>query len=131
MKDNCPCGSNVPYQKCCREFHKDGGCKTALQLMKSRYSAYAKNLPLYIIKTSHPDNPSFQEDRLLWIRELQEFCQKTSFKKLEIVSSKEEGKEGWVHFKAYLRHEEDFILEENSYFLKEGNDWLYVRDSGA
>ena len=53
----CPCGSGKKYKKCCQIYHKGKIAKSALELMKSRYSAFAVGDIDYIIKTS-----TFQKD---------------------------------------------------------------------
>jgi len=53
----CPCGSKIKYKKCCGKYHKGLVAKTALELMKSRYTAFAIGEINYIIKTS-----TFQKD---------------------------------------------------------------------
>ncbi|MCH1430486.1 MAG: SEC-C domain-containing protein [Chlamydiales bacterium] len=123
----CPCDSGNTYEDCCSPHHKGKCCKTALQLMRSRYSAYAMGLPLYIIETTHPDNDSFKKDRFLWLQEVQDFCSATEFIALKVLSSKEIGHEAWVHFQASLEQDgNEFTLDEKSYFQKEGENWRYL-----
>lgn len=52
----CPCGSVKTYSRCCAPYHKGSGKpRTARQLMRSRYSAYALgSLGQYLIDTWHP-----------------------------------------------------------------------------
>jgi len=116
---NCPCGSGIKYKKCCEPFHKGKKkAKNALELMKSRYSAYATNKPKYIIKTTHKNNPEWNNPN--WLEEIKVFCN-SEFKKLEIISFEDGENEAFVEFKAYI---DDFIIHEKSRFLKEGV-WLY------
>ncbi len=49
----CPCGSGKKYKICCFRLHKGLLAKNALELMKSRFSAYAVGDANYIIKTTH------------------------------------------------------------------------------
>ena len=59
----CPCGSTKKYKKCCKPFHdKIFSPKTALELMKSRFCAFAVLNAEYIIFTSHENNPDFTND---------------------------------------------------------------------
>lgn len=116
----CPCGSEIPYKKCCRVFHK--GTKypgTASELMKSRYSAYVKGLEKYIRETWHPDYlpPDLHLTDINWLN-------------LDIVSATDGLKgdsEGTVHFKAYYRSSSgEECLEENSHFIFEDGRWFYT-----
>ncbi|MEZ5479856.1 MAG: YchJ family metal-binding protein, partial [Thiolinea sp.] len=45
----CPCQSGLSYAECCQPFHEGRAqAPTAEALMRSRYSAYALNLPAYL-----------------------------------------------------------------------------------
>jgi len=111
----CPCGSDKKYKKCCYLFHKGKAKpKTALELMKSRYSAYAKGEVKYIIKTTAKE---YQKE--LNENEIKLFCQ-SNFKKLEIIDFNE----NMVEFKAYIN---EYILHEKSEFIKENFEWKYLK----
>ena len=115
----CPCGSGKKYKKCCYLFHKNRAKpKNALLLMKSRYSAYAKGEIKYIIKTTHKNNPEWQNPN--WENDLKLFCN-SEFKKLEIIEFIDGEKVAFVEFKAYI---DDYVLHEKSKFIKE-DIWLY------
>ncbi len=119
----CPCGSQTKYKLCCQKYHKGAQAKDALTLMKSRYSAYVVGEARYIIKTTHPDNPEFQDDKKTWQKSIENFCQENSFLGLEIVSFEEESAYAFVTFKAYFV---DGELYEKSKFVKNGAFWLYL-----
>lgn len=119
----CPCCSGQEYAECCKPYHSGAPAPTALALMRSRYSAYAQGLAKYIIQTTHPKSPYFEKDRKKWEKGILEFCHTTQFVKLEILGSGED----WVHFAAYLKQREEFILEEKSQFEKLDGKWLYVK----
>ena len=56
----CPCGSLKKYKKCCKLFHDNiKKPSNALELMKSRFSAFAFFKSDYIIKTTHQKNCVF------------------------------------------------------------------------
>jgi SEC-C motif-containing protein len=119
----CPCGSGKKYKKCCLVYHKGALAPDALALMKSRYSAYAADVPDYIIKTTHPDNPDFTDDTKKWREEIKRFTQQTEFLKLKILDFMQEQEEAYVTFIATLSSGE---LREKSRFLKVSGRWLYV-----
>ena len=118
----CPCGSRVKYKRCCQKYHKGAYAPTALLLMKSRYSAYAVGESDYIIKTTHPNNSDFTEDRLSWRRDIEHFSSTSQFLKLEILDFIDGEREAFVTFIATLSSGE---LREKSRFLKVDNQWLY------
>jgi len=119
----CPCGSKKKYKKCCHIYHKGALPKDALNLMKSRYSAYAVGDANYIIKTTHTNNSDYTANTQKWKSEIKEFCKNTEFKKLEILEFIDGENEAFVTFKAYLN---DGYMIEKSRFLKVDNRWLYV-----
>jgi SEC-C motif domain protein len=55
MNEPCPCGSGADYQACCGPLH-DGQshARTAEELMRSRYSAFALGHADYLFRTWHP-----------------------------------------------------------------------------
>ena len=118
----CPCGSGKKYKECCFKFHKGSNPKNALELMKSRYSAYVVGDANYIIKTTHKTSPHFEEDKKEWIKSIKEFS-KSNFKKLEIIEFIDGEKEAIVEFKAFI---DDYVMRERSEFLKE-DKWYYVK----
>lgn len=112
----CPCGSGVKYKKCCQKFHKGAKAKNALELMKSRYSAYATHNAHYIVATTHSNNPDFTNDTQRWLDDIAYFCQHTQFLGLAIVEFIEGENEAFVAFEATLS---GGVMIEKSRFLKE------------
>ncbi|MGD9682449.1 MAG: YchJ family protein [Candidatus Obscuribacterales bacterium] len=122
----CPCRSKELYHKCCKQFHEGVAPDSALSLMRSRYSAYAMEMPDYIIDTTHPDNPAYSSDRPGWHRELAAFSRITTFEDLRILESEESKSTAVVKFKAMLRQgERDISFTETSRFEKVDGRWLY------
>lgn len=124
----CPCGSLKKYKKCCKIFHDDiKKPSNALELMKSRFSAFAFFKSDYIIKTTHQQNSDFSLDTLTWKTDIELFCKNTIFEKLEILDFIDAEFESFVTFKATLfQNKKDISFIEKSRFLKENNIWLYV-----
>ncbi len=122
----CPCGSKALYHKCCKLYHDGALPENALQLMRSRYSAYALMLSDYIIETTHPENPAWQEDKNVWRKELKEFSYLTRFVFLEIKEFIDGEQEAFVTFTANLnQNNQDLSFTEKSTFEKVGDRWLY------
>ena len=125
-QDLCPCSSGKVYSRCCEPFHMGELPDTPLQLMRSRYSAYALTLPKYIIETTHKDHKD-QQKHESWEGEIGEFCKNTVFHKLEIISFTQEKAEGTVTFIAYLEQKKSrFCLKEKSLFYKVEGKWMYA-----
>ena len=122
----CPCSSGDTYTTCCEPFHQGKLPENALQLMRSRFSAYALNLPDYIIGTTHPASPQYLHDKTTWSRQISEFSSQTEFKKLEILNFQETEHFATVTFVAYLfQNNNDATFTERSYFEKLDGKWLY------
>ncbi len=118
----CPCGSRQKYKKCCLIYHQGAKPKTALLLMRSRYSAYAVGNSSYLVKTTHPDNVDYSSNTVAWIASIEGFCQDTEFLGLKIINTIETKEESFVTFRAELSSGE---IMERSRFLKIKNQWLY------
>jgi SEC-C motif domain protein len=128
VNDTCPCGSQKKYKKCCKPFHDNITFpKTALELMKSRYCAFAQGKSEYIISTTHKDNVDFKSDIKSWNKDILDFSKNTEFEKLEILEFIDKQEESFVTFKAtLLQHNNDASFCEKSRFLKIDGKWLYV-----
>lgn len=123
----CPCCSGKHYTDCCKKLHDGEPAANALALMRSRYSAYARHLPEYIIQTTHPENPHYKVEHIQWRREILHFCENTLFKKLEIIEFLDGKEEAYVTFIAYLEQDKmDKQLFEKSRFKTLNGRWLYL-----
>lgn len=124
----CSCGSRKEYSVCCGPFHDGKVASTAVELMRSRYAAYALGKADYIIKTTHPGSPQFVEDKEKWTRGILQFSSHTQFKGVEILGSQENESSATVTFTAHLvQDEKDVSFTEKSYFEKIHGKWLYQR----
>lgn len=122
----CPCCSGNIYSNCCLPLHQGSLPSNALQLMRSRYSAYALNIPDYIIATTHPANPQYSENKFSWKRSISYRAKHSTFNKLEILDFKEKGTLATVTFTVYVTYEgQEDIFTERSIFEKIDNQWLY------
>jgi SEC-C motif-containing protein len=126
--DICPCGSLKKYKKCCKPFHdKITFPKTALELMKSRFSAFAVLIADYIIFTTHENNSDYISDLKSWNQDIMNFSKNTRFERLEILDFIEGEVESFVTFKATLFQDNtDISFIEKSRFLKVEDKWLYI-----
>ncbi len=123
----CYCCSNRKFEDCCQPFIiGTAKPRTAEELMRSRYTAYATIEIEYILRSTHPSTRKFHEPETI------EHWAKTSrWQKLEIISTDKGNsseKEGTVEFKAYFLDANDQmqIHHENSNFRKELGKWFFV-----
>ncbi|MFG1923022.1 YchJ family protein [Cryptosporangium sp. NPDC048952] len=123
--DRCPCGSRREYAECCGPYHRGGAAPTAEALMRSRYSAFARNLAPYLLGTWHP---STRPDHL-------ELDAGITWRALQIVDTVDGAAgddAGVVEFRAVARTADGERLEqhERSTFTRVQGRWLYV-DGGT
>jgi SEC-C motif domain protein len=123
----CPCHSGLDYIECCSPYHLGKEVpESALQLMRSRYSAYALHKPHYIIETTHPENLAYTSDTEEWEKSILHFTKKTDFLGLKIHQFVEGTSEAFVTFYAHLHQgTQDVSIEETSRFLKHDGRWYY------
>jgi peptide deformylase len=122
----CPCCSGEKYQNCCGPLHRGIPAATALQLMRSRYSAYSLSLPEYIIHTTHPASPQFHYNSEEWMKRISDFCAACTFTHLDILHTEETAVFATVTFFAQLTSDgEDRSFTERSYFEKIQGRWVY------
>ncbi len=123
----CPCGSQKKFKNCCRIFHYGEKPSTALELMKSRYSAYVANNPKYIIETTHIDNKDYTTDIKSWENSISDFAHYSDFKELQIIDFIEQSSNiAFVTFRAVIfQGAIDSSFIEKSKFVKINNQWLY------
>nr|BFD59040.1 YchJ family protein [Bdellovibrio sp. CKG001] len=118
----CPCGSEKNYSVCCGVYHSgEALAPTAEALMRSRYSAFAKNQMQYLRDTTDPQTLDLIDDEAN-----KEWAERAKFLKLEIVSAEEKGTKGLVEFKAYYSiDDEEYIHHEVSTFRKQAGEWFF------
>ncbi len=124
ITNSCLCDSNKPFNQCCEPLLTGSKvAKTAKQLMRSRYTAYALGgHGEYLIATWLPESTnglsaaSLSEKEQDWL-------------KLEILNSQQKGNIGRVEFNAYYKDENAGlnVLHEKSTFQRIGGRWYYVK----
>jgi peptide deformylase len=123
----CSCGNEKAYEMCCEPYHKGEAAESALELMRSRYSAYAHHLPKYLMDTTHLANFEYNENREEWEKSILEFCTTSTFNKLEILDFQEQENYAIVAFVAHImQNEQDQTFTEKSLFEKRNGRWYYL-----
>jgi SEC-C motif domain protein len=120
-KKICPCQSGLKLEECCGPLllgHEIA--KTPEQLMRSRYSAFARKNLAYLERTWHPSTrPKIESsDKGAWVH-------------LQILSTSIDSEismnEGQVEFIAlHIFHDTLTALHELSRFQKIDDNWFYV-----
>lgn len=67
----CPCNSGLLYKDCCQRFH-NGSKRTEqpIDVLRSRYTAFAWRIIPYVIQTTHPTNRDYRTNKVLWAKDL-------------------------------------------------------------
>ena len=116
----CPCGSGTAYAACCGPLHDGAPAATAEALMRSRYSAYARDRLDHVFRTWHPrtrPGDVTPDPGITWTG-------------LEVLATEAGGPDddtGVVEFRAHFRSAAGpQVLHETSRFERRGGRWVYV-----
>lgn len=123
----CPCGSSKTFKLCCDIIITGKEqASSPEKLMRSRYTAYARNYAEYIFETYALSSKKSQSlsDIELWAKE-------TTWLKLQIIdASKYDIEHPTVTFEAIYKHDNLFYtMKEVSRFIIENGSWRYLDGS--
>ena len=125
MKDlGCPCGQGE-YAQCCQPLHLgQSRAQTAAQLMRSRYSAFAKQQIDYIVQTT-----ALGQQQALDVEAITAWSRANQWLQLEIVDANEklDKQHARVEFKAHYHDGTSAqIHHEISHFVKHAVAWYFL-----
>lgn len=123
----CPCGSELSFNQCCRPFHDGKAAPTAEALMRSRYSAYVLANGNYLHRSWHastrPTKKSLQQ------------LPPTQWTGLSIVRTEQGGINDTVGLVEFIARYQEGLqikqLHETSRFVREGGRWFYIEGQHA
>jgi SEC-C motif-containing protein len=134
----CVCGSKLRYNKCCGKLHQDANAyatATASQVVRARYTGYSKRVIDFVIASTHPLNPSFEQDISHWKKTMEEDCfDNFELTKCEILEESYSGEgtdeQATVRFRTQMTQrdtEERSAFIETSTFERDPKSgaWLY------
>ncbi len=124
--NKCPCGSDIIYADCCEPVIKGKiSAETAEQLMRARFSAYAKVETDFLLKSLHPDHRKDHNDD-----QTRDWAANSIWEGLEIVNTENGGKDdasGTVEFIAYYTAKgEKNRHHERASFIKHDDTWYFT-----
>lgn len=123
-KTDCPCG-NGSYAQCCQILHLgQQKAQTAQQLMRSRYSAFAKHQIDYLLHTT-----ALGQQAYLDLKAISDWSQSNQWQQLEVIQVQEKitKHHAKVEFKAHYHdatHAQ--IHHEISYFVRHQETWYFL-----
>lgn len=123
--DLCSCGTEKSYAECCEPVLKGLSIpESAVDLMRSRYTAFVKHDIDYLMKSVSPARKK-DFDR----KDIEEWSRNTAWAGLEIVSAEKGGpgdETGQVEFIAKFREEEEIKKHhELASFVKIKGAWYF------
>ncbi len=129
---DCACGSGTGFDACCGPFLEGKRTPaTAVELLRSRYTAFCRKDPEYVLRTTHPDQlGGLDQDSV------REWAEKATFKALEIYRVDQgtaDDDEAWIDFIArYEQEGEEVEHSERAHFVKHEGAWVFDhRKSGT
>ena len=119
----CPCNPGKLFKFCCEPLLLGKiVAKTPVQLMRSRYSAYALGgYGEYLLETWLPSAAAGLSSASLSVRSI-------DWMGLNVVSKSQQGESGFVEFKAVYLDEsgESAVHHEKSVFTRINGRWFYI-----
>lgn len=124
LDTDCPCGQGN-YATCCQPLHLGvAKAATAEQLMRSRYSAFAKHEIDYIVQTTAKG-----QQHALDVAAIRDWSESNQWLKLDVVQAQEklDKNHAQVEFKAHY-HDGQQAQEhhEISHFVKHAGVWYFL-----
>ena len=123
-EEQCPCGLGL-YAECCQPLHL--GQRIALsaeQLMRSRYSAFAKQQIDYIVQTT-----ALGQQQALDVPAIKAWSESNQWLGLEVVQAQEklDKAHAQVEFKAHYHDgQQAQTHHEVSHFVKQAGHWYFL-----
>jgi SEC-C motif domain protein len=131
----CSCGSDAPYSKCCGRLHRDPQAFATArpsEVVRARYTAYAKRVVDFIVASTHPLHPTFTDDVRHWKRTIQKDCYDNFLLNSCVIMEEaiDDNDEATVKFLAKMtdrKSGEQTAFVETSTFLRDPatGAWLY------
>lgn len=125
MNNLCPCGSQKEADQCCLPIISGKReATTALELMRSRYTAFTKADGAYLMR-SHNSQTRPVKDR----KKIEAWARSVNWMGLVILGTQAgeaNDNTGYVEFRAlYLDRGEMCEIHEKSFFKRENGKWVY------
>jgi SEC-C motif-containing protein len=123
---SCPCQSGLDFAACCGPVLSGSPAPTALALMRSRYTAYARGDVAHLARTLAPEHRAGFD-----MADVSAGMRETQWLGLEILGTVDGGENdstGIVEFVArFLAQGQTRVLHERSRFRRDTHDgWVYV-----
>jgi SEC-C motif domain protein len=121
--EECPCFSGKKYKKCCRPYHEKQSKPVPEALVRARFAAYALSNIDFIMETTHPESPHFNQNKNRWRAELEAYVIRNYFADLKILLVEEDRVSYEAALLEFRTSEHRYI--EDARFRQVDNKWLY------
>ena len=124
-KEMCPCCSGKNYSECCEPIIKGTRkAATPAELMRSRYSAYAKAEIDHIVESTHPS-----QRETIDVEEMKNWAERSIWTGIDVLSESpvtEDSETGTVEFVAHYTDQGNPVEHhELSEFRKKNGVWYF------
>ena len=130
-KNDCPCGSGRRYSECCKPLHRGlREASDAVELMRSRYAAFALKEAAYLWRTLAPQHEDRSRPEEEVLREIRQSASVNRYMGLQVLDSRppDEGGVAQVLFLARVwQGGRNLSFVERSDFVHDGIGWRYWR----
>lgn len=130
MTESCPCGSGLAFADCCEPLLENRAeAAHAEQLMRSRFSAFAKGKVGYLWHTLHPDHDEKGEAPAEYVEHLRRGLRGLVYKRLDVRETKKPDADGIAQVKFHatvFAKGRDISFTELSSFANDGTGWRYL-----
>jgi SEC-C motif-containing protein len=126
----CPCGRPAAYADCCAPLHdgsRDAG--DALELVRSRFSAFATGRADYVWQTMHSTHDDRARGREAFVLALERALGAVRFRSLRILDSRAPDAHGIARVLFAvdaISNKRDASFVEQSDFVQEAGKWRYI-----
>ncbi|RKD89990.1 YchJ family protein [Mangrovibacterium diazotrophicum] len=125
MSNLCPCGSQKEAEQCCLPIiYGKRDAETALQLMRSRYTAFTRADGAYLMRSHHSATRPVKDRK-----NIENWARSVEWMGLVILGTKAgeaPDNTGYVEFRAlYLEQGVLHEIHEKSLFKRENGKWVY------
>jgi len=127
----CPCGSGTEVTTCCLPYIQgDKQPSTALDLLKARYTAFARGEVDYVLSTHH--SRTRNEVKREEIEDWSKNSEWLGLKVVEVQAGQASDEKGTIIFGAHYRAENKNQEHwEKSFFEKENGNWRFLDAQGV
>ena len=126
----CLCGSGKDYSACCKPLHAGARpASDAVELMRSRFTAFCLGLPEYLWDTLHSQNEASVQGKDAYCAKIARAPQTMQKCTLRVLDTREPDAHGVAQVLFYADiavHKRSRAFVEQATFVQENGEWRYI-----